>query len=187
MHNDFNKAAEIYNNADYSYDIKMNKLREIMFQTDNDVLKNQIEERIKFDKKSLEVFENNSDGYIYTVNCEIDEFYTCGYFASLKLAYEHGKKYSNKYDTKFRIEKHQIVGLNGVKALSTKGYRNPYLRKIDVLDDAVIECEYTGCYIAVLNYNKNGELIDFYSDEYNCSIKHKLDLLFNPKRFDVND
>lgn len=187
MQDDFEGAREIYYISDYSYNNKIKKLQEIMLYTNNNALKKQIKERIEFDKKCLELFENNSAGYVYTVNLEIDEYHSCGYFAAAESAYEHGKKISKIYDTEFRIEKHQIIGLNGTKALSTKGYRNPYLHKTGCLDDNVIECEYYGYYIAVLNYDKNGELVDFYSDEYNYSIKHKLDLLFYPKRFDVND
>ena len=178
---DFEKAAIIFNLYLPFYQMQ-HELKTIAENTKDNVLKAQLVERIEMDIENIEAFKLNIEGFVYSVNSyEYEkEPFVCGYFATADLAYDHGKRQGRKFD----IEKYQIVGFNGSEAKKIKSYWNPYLFKTLESDKQVEEHEYGGDAVAKFCFDKKGTLRNFWSSEISHSDEKKLNMLFNPMRFE---
>ena len=141
---DFNKATIIWN----EYGDK-DVLRELADTTSDDILKQQICERLAYEEKKSKVFQDNSSGrYVYVVLDE--EGYPCGYFADYRMAHDYGIRHAKnntekvvevngmtrnygfysvkkKKDTKFEIEKQLIVASKKDLTVKWLSRRNPNL------------------------------------------------------------
>ena len=84
---DRDKAAIIWN-SDKPYSIKHADLIRIMNETDNQTLKGQISERIRFDAIAFRCFDKNRRGFVYVANTNEfpGEDNIIGYFDSMKAA-----------------------------------------------------------------------------------------------------
>lgn len=175
---DFEQAALIYH-AGFPVLEKMERLKKLAENTEDTSLKEQILARLTSDRQELEVFWNNTEGYVYAVErCEDDDI--CGYFASADLAYAHGMKQK----CKFEIGKYLIVGFNGREAKKSKGYFNPNLMDEPDIEKCITEHDYRGFSEAGAQYDREGTLEYFWSSEIERTDAENLDRAFDPVRFE---
>ena len=104
---DFEKAALIFHSGLPILEIHR-QLEKLADETDDDVLNKQIHERLATDRRDMETFKNNTQGYVYVVwSCEDEkERLMSGCYANADLAHAHGTKLGCPFD----IEKHRICG-----------------------------------------------------------------------------
>lgn len=176
----FEIAVLIYN-SDQNYYEKNDQLRFHAKITSDTALKEMIEERIAWDEEDLRSFEEDSEGYVYILNSKefVPEDCYCGVYANAKLAYEQGLKLGQD----FSIEKHLIIGFNGVQPIKKKWYRNPYLSDTQDLAACVEEWESDSSECMSLHYNKDGEL-EYYNGGVEREDAEMLSMLFDPNRFE---
>lgn len=178
---DFEKAALIYH-ASLPVLETLKRLEKLAENTEDTSLKEQILARLASDRQELEVFRNNTEGYVYVVDAhkDGDEPYACGYFATADLAYAHGMKQK----CKFEIGKYLIVGFNGREAKKPKGYFNPNLIDEPDIEKCITEHDYSGSPEARAHYDKDGTLEFFWSSEIERTDVENLDRAFDPARFE---
>lgn len=156
---DREKAAIIWNSAEL-LETKHEDIKNIGDKTADLILKQQIQERLSYDKAALEKFENRSEGFIYATNT--DEFSgednIIGYFKTHKLAYEAGKR--SGYS--FKIEKHQIIDEDTV-VIKSWSINSPLIEP-DV-EKQIEEIPYEGGSVAAIEYNKEGMITYYWSCE----------------------
>lgn len=179
---DFEKAAILYQ-LNLPFEKMQSELKRIMETTDDEMLKQQISERIEYNLSCVNYFKDNTEGYIYAVQSyEYEEPYISGYFSNPDLAYSHGKKKKCKFD----IEKYPIIGANGAEPFKPRAYINPYLFDSVEPEKYIEEQEYDGEYIASFHFNEDGILLDFCSSEMEYA-NQKVYLRvenFDPSRFE---
>lgn len=104
---DRQKATIIWNKPNINLDDKLSALKEIYSNTSDYDLKEQIYERLQFEKMIMEQFETASGNTIYVV-FDVEDNYPCGYFQKYRSAYLHAKEYIDTEKTRCYIEKHYI-------------------------------------------------------------------------------
>lgn len=179
---DWEKAVLIYN-SDLPVEEMHRRLEKLMESTDDEVVREQVSERLAIEREDLAAFRENTKGYVYAVESYEyeNEPYICGYFADAESAYAHGLK----QQCKFKIEKHRIVGLDGMKPKISKIYMNPYMARDRESEPVVREYEDDdGHEEAALTYDQEGVLLYYWSDEIERSDEKELELSFNPQRFE---
>ena len=180
---DFEAAGLIYN-SHLPPEERHRRLDALAAETDDARLKSQIAARLKIDREDIDIFKNNTEGYVYVLNSKEDgeESYPCGYFANFDLAYEHGKKQG----CEFEIEKHRIVGLNGMLPLKSKGYFNPNLTDHTDITELVQEDDDNDflCSDGCFQYNKDGLLTYFHCANELRDDNEVMSLLYDLNRFE---
>lgn len=171
------QARELLENHEYNYldaDIaaiiwhsslplleKHNELYEIAKETFDKRLKRQIDERIEYDLKCIDMFKTESDGYVYVVeNHEFEDDSTClGFFGDYSLAENAGIKAG--YD--FFIKKQQVISV-GKKNKKHRSVSAEWFLK----DGEGILREYDDWPegpIAEFEYTAMGDIVSYWSDE----------------------
>lgn len=156
---DRDRAAIIWN-SDRALQVKYADLISIMHDTGDERLRAQISERLRYDAVAVRLFDNNSEGYVYATNTNeyLGEDNIIGYFNSMKLSYAAGKKEGYS----FKIEKFQIFGDNTVK-VKNRSIVSPILAKTE--DKQIEEIDIPGSPVATMEYDKNGKLTNYWTDE----------------------
>lgn len=155
---DRDKATIIWN-AEKQLPQKYADLIKIMQETDDKILKEQISERIRYEAIALKLFSENKEGFVYVAkDCCIGEETINGYFSTMELAYDAGKREGKS----FTIEKHQIIGEDTVK-IKQWSMLSPILTE-DV-DKQIEEIDIPGSPVASMTYDEKGVLTDFCSYE----------------------
>ena len=178
---DFEKAALIFHSG-LPVLKRLELLEQLAEKTEDLSLREQIHARLDCERENMEAFRNNTEGYVYAVEAheDSDKPYICGYFAAANLAYAHGMKQG----CKFRIEKYLIVGFNGREAKKSKGYFNPNLMDETDIEECVTEHDYCGYSEATAQYDKDGTLEYFWSDEIERSNEENISRSYDLKRFE---
>lgn len=163
---DRDKAAIIWN-SDKMLSERYADLIMIMQETDDEILKCQISERIRYDALAFKLFNENKQGFIYATNTYEFPGEDCiiGYFASMELAYEAGIREGYS----FKIEKFQIVGEDTVR-MERWSVVSPLLAKDE--GQQLEEFDIPGSPVAALKYDVAGKLMDYWS--YEVSKEDKL-------------
>ena len=156
---DFDMAALIWH-SDLTLKEKEEKLFEIQNKTTNQVLKEQIFERLSYDLKCRNVFKNVSEGYVYEVrNYEFKDASTClGYFGLYELAIKAGKQ--AEYD--FFVKKHQIIYEN-TNPIKTRSIAAEFIQKEG--EDTIEEQNSSDGVVAEYEFRADGEEKTFWSNE----------------------
>lgn len=97
---DFEKATLIYNHSEMSFIEKAANLKRLMEQTENETLKEEIQDRLSYDEICLSRFYENNGDYIYeqeVYDPEDKTFYEKGYFKSGQIAVDCGKKFQEGF------------------------------------------------------------------------------------------
>ena len=97
---DFEKATLIYNHTGMSYTEKAAFLKELMEQTKDKTLKEEIQDRLSYDELCLSRFYENNGDYLYELEVyepEDDTSYEQGYFKSGEAAVTYGKKFKENF------------------------------------------------------------------------------------------
>lgn len=98
--NDFEKATLIYNHSGMDYEKRAEYLKELLENTENMELKNQIQERICYDAKCQKRFYEKEDGEIYKLfvfSPSDNEYLSYGHYPCGALAVRSGKKFQEKF------------------------------------------------------------------------------------------
>lgn len=156
---DRDKAAIIWNSGK-SIPVKHADLIAIKHKTDDEELRTQISERLGYDAMAFSIFEGNSEGYVYATNTNEypGEDNIIGYFDSMKLSYEAGKKEGYS----FKIEKFQVLGEKTVK-VKNWSIVSPILAKTE--DKQIEEIDILGSPVATMEYDVNGNLLNYWTCE----------------------
>lgn len=171
MFSDRDKAAIIWN-TEKTLSERYADLIKIMQETDDEILKGQISERIRYDAVAFNLFNENKRGFMYATNTYEypGEDYIIGYYASAELAYEAGRREGFG----FKIEKFQIISEDTIK-MKQWSVVSPILVKDE--DKQIEELDIPGSPVAVLEYNADGKLIDYWSYEVTKEDKLLVDSL----------
>ena len=187
---DWDRAAIIWN-SDIPLQDKHAEIQIIADETSDAKLRRQIVERIDYDKDALRLFKENSDGFIYALNSH--EFTPkddiVGYFESYDMALKEGKKLG--FD--FSIEKHQVVN-EGTVRIKGQSITSTILEPDE---SKQIEEEDYYCAVSEGKYDKNGQILSYWSSEMPKERMIKVETLSNkrfenkfvvfPKVFETND
>lgn len=146
-------------------------LEELAAYTADRALKEQIWERIAYDRRCLELFEANDGSFFYQVSLNADaEHWECGeavgHFATVKLALE----YMADRKVPFSVEKYQILGLRE-QIITVKGHWNPRLFP----GKPVEEFPYDGSAIGSCSYDADGILLRYRTEEIGDEERDKVD------------
>lgn len=178
---DFEKAVLIYNGILPYYE-KLQLLKELLDSSEDYSLREMLKKRISRDEEDIKCFEENTEGYVYILNSGefSPEDNYCGCFVSAEMAYNHGLK--SGYD--FSIEKYLVIGFNGMQPRKNKGYMNPYFFDTKDVDTLIKEYEDSDGSVGRFYYTQEGVLKNFFCNEIERDDKEKLDMFFNPERFE---
>lgn len=158
---DFNKATIIWNMCGKTRDEIILALKELAESTKDDVLRNQIIQRIEFENKMLEVIRNNDGNYVYVV---LDEDYLyCGFFSDYEMAYRYGMDRAKGNEERlFQIEKQRIIKEDKDLIVKSPGRLNwnmfPESKEI-------LTQEYEGNPVASVHYTSEGVIQRMWSNE----------------------
>ena len=163
-------VATIIYHSERSVPQKHQALQSVADRTEDVELRNQIAERIAYDRMCYERLAANDGGCFYetsvaesTENWDLDE--ATGHFASVELALSHARSLGFA----FSIKKYQIIGLCK-NIIVPHGFFNPRL-----CPDATAGVKaYKGEAIADFRYSADGELRNFWTyevtDEENAAV-----------------
>lgn len=106
---DFEKATLIYNHSGMDYAEKRERLKELLDSTENEKLKEQIQERFTYDERCCKCFYDKAEDEIYKLVVflsEDKEYLDAGYFISGELAVRCG---INFQEESFYVEKIKML------------------------------------------------------------------------------
>lgn len=153
--------ATIIHHSELSIPEKQCALRSLADRTEDLDLRQQIAERIAYDKMCYERFASNDGSCFYqtsaaevTERWDLDE--ATGHFSSVELALSHAKSLG----IAFSIHKYQIIGLCE-SIIVPHGYINPRLCPEGTFEGR----SYDGEPIAGFRYNADGELQSYWTYE----------------------
>jgi hypothetical protein len=165
---DFEKAMLIYNHPGRNLKETEQALQKLAQNTRDKELVKLIEERIAYDKLSIETFIANKNGFVYILEANNDGYDEKGYFASYEIATEYGIKYHNA----FTVGKVQLIsGHEKVfypVAHSPKGVGFNF--KVS---------EHLGANIGELRHDAEGNIFDFFTDEIDSDKVDNIDMDIN--------
>lgn len=168
---DFQKATLIWNTLYNSLKEQLCALKEIGNSTNDFELKKQIEERILFEKDSIDKFKTNDGNYIYVV---YNEDCDSGYF----LLYDTARQYCvvNGYKD---IQKHFFIKNDTLPLININGIINPYISSVK--DSEAVE--YHGQPVSSISFNDKYEIQSVWTNEMPIE-RSKAVNPFNPNRFE---
>ena len=187
---DWDCATIIWNSTIPLMD-KHREIRKIADETPVEKLREQILERLSYDKDALDLFKGSSKGYIYVLNSHKykPENDIEGYFASCDLAYEEGCKLG--FD--FSIAKHQVI-VEGRERTKAYSISSPVIEP-DKTKQIVTENYYSP--VVEVEYDKNGSVLSYWTHELPKDRTIQVETLSNkrfenrfvvlPNLFEIND
>lgn len=106
---DWERASMIWHHPEITRQERFEALRELAENTENALLKKQIEERMMYEEEVLHKMQDNAQGqYIYTV-CDKDGYSIC-HFTDYEAARQYGMKTAVYWNEEtFKIEKHCLL------------------------------------------------------------------------------
>lgn len=176
---DFESATLIWNAPDKMWEEKLDEIKKRADTTKNEVLKKQINERIQFEKKEFDVFQDNtSEDFIYMTEDGEDE--SCsGIFAEYVKAYNYSLKYIENYEISCMvIKKYRIVRTSEDEVVRRAERGNPYMG-FEVPKFG----EYDGTEVSGISINKKGKVIRIWSNELAKEEEERVSS-FRPERFE---
>lgn len=177
---DHQKATLIWNSDSdsYSWNEKLNALRELAEQTSDTIVKQQVLERVQYEEKCFDVFhDNSSNRYIYIVsNMEEREEY------SLKSepAISYAKRQAIKNKEEYTVYKQLLLTEAKPSIIKSNIQVNPNI--FGELEFSEEE-KYNGGPIANLTINPNGEIAAIYSNELSKEEDDQVSI-FKQERFE---
>ena len=155
------EQATIIQNSVEPISIKHRELLLIADEITDLDIKKQILERIGYDDDASKEFRGNYIGYVYALiyqEYELDDIVS-GYYGTFEMAYQMGMKER----VKFKIEKYQII-YEDTEIILPREISSPIMER-DVNKQVTVSKSYSGCPVAGQCFDKNGELIFYWSDE----------------------
>lgn len=139
---DTQKATVIWNNPDFTLYEKLSKLKEIVNETGDEKLQEEILDRINYEKEKYDAVIENNDDCLYEV-VSLDSNYN-----GLFMTYEDAEKYLKAYVDEFK----ETCNIHKRKFIK---YNNPKVTHITVYND------YIGC----VTFDKDKEIYHIASYE----------------------
>lgn len=169
------KATLVYNSLDHTREEILKSLEELAENTEDDQVKQQIMERLTYEKMVMDTFcTNESEKFVYVVVDNDGEIW--GHFIDAHVALDYAVELSKKERGCFRIEKHLVVQGRDIPM-----QKNPIRCNSEIgigkTDDFV---SFAGYPDGILKL-KDGNVIDVWSNE--IPREQELDE-FAPKRFE---
>ena len=143
---DFEKATLIYNHSGMNFTEKAVRLKEILEQTEDSNLREEIQDRLSYDDLCISRFYENDGGYIYELQVydpEDDTSYEQGYFASGNVAVVYGRKFKENFS------------INKIRLLTED----------EELDDCRVDT------VASLYFDNKGQVRGYYNSEVEWTAK----------------
>lgn len=169
---DFQKATLIWNTHYDSLDEQLNAIMKIAIFTDSMDLREQIGERILFEKDSIKKFQETTSDCIYVVYDEDDS--DTGHFTH----YDTARQFcvDNGYKN---IQKRLLIKDTNIPQVRPNGRWNPYISP-----ELNIEIEkYDGQSLGSITFNDKYEIRRIWSNEMPIKREKQVDS-FNPDRFE---
>lgn len=162
---DYELAAMLWNSRMKRAEI-LSAIKELSESTDDSGLRQQIENRLRYEDEAYRTFSSNAEGrYVYTVEYEHEEW-PCGFFKALDRAIAYARKDGER---KFSINKQIIV--EDELPMQKVGEWNPNL--FPELKGEVEEyCAYPE---GGADYSKDGELLYWWSDGLSDEVENLVD------------
>lgn len=160
---DFQKATLIWNMPDKNWEQRIDALKELVAESEDEVLKGQIWDRITYEVMALRKFKDNASGrYVYVVE-ENDTYSSdCGFFAEYTLALEYLKKYSKENKVSCTLRKQLIVRGEADLRVKRKCGVNPNLFEGIPMFQWV---DYIGLGVASIHFEMDGQMKNIWSEE----------------------
>ena len=158
---DFQKATLIWNAPNKTRQEILDALQELA-ETAEAKVRQQILERIGYEKKIFAAFLDNSDSkYVYVVE-DWEDRCSCGFYQKYDMAVNYAVRYSKEYETKCFIKKQRIVMEEADEIV-----RNPFRENPNIGCDFEISeySAYSGDEVASSALNEKGEVVRFWSLE----------------------
>ena len=152
---DLEKAALIWNGYGYTWQEGLDALRELMLQTEDKKTKKQIEQRLNYEKRVWQAFEENQENkYIYVVS-DGEGCYGC--FSKSGIALHYAKEKAVKEQEAFLIEKQLLITEEPIPMVKS-GIRVNYhvLNGENKIEEFV---EFNGQAVSSLRMDSNGRII----------------------------
>ena len=167
---DSQKATLIWNMPGKTRDEILAALKGLADTTQDEVTRQQILERIRFEEKQFTVFKDNSEGkYVYVVE-EYEEAWSCGFFAEYEMAFHYAVDYSKKNDVRCSIKKQLIV-----RNKEDEKVRNPFRSNPNLFPETEEFCDYDGQAVSAAELDKDGEIYYLGSSELSKEEEQKVD------------
>lgn len=160
---DFQKATLIWNAPDKARQEILDALQELADETAETKVRQQILERITYEKKAFAIFLDNSDSkFVYVVEDREDRC-SCGFYQKYDMAVNYAVRYSKEYETKCSIKKQRIVMEEADEIVRNSFRENPNMGGGDF--ESPEYCAYSGDEVASAILNEKGEVVRFWSLE----------------------
>lgn len=157
---DFQKATLIWNAPDRTWKEILDALNELAEETVDDSVKQQISERIAYEKNAFAAFLDNSDSrHVYVVE-DYEDGSSCGFFQTYEMALKYAVKYAKKYETQCSIQKQLIV-----RDVEDETVRNPMRGNPNMGFKCPEYSDYDGAPIGRVLLNKEGKIMSVMSSE----------------------
>ena len=180
---DADKATVLYNFV-FGIENCHQVLQELAKETEDEVLKQQIEERIWYETEAIRRFHENPKGkfvyVVYEYRKDLNDDLACGFFRDAKAAVLYGKRKAQ--EERFEIHKQEIVCGDELPRQRCGWRSNPNLFPELAKKEETATKEYDGSPIAVMRYEK-GKLTYIGTLEMTLDEQNKVDD-FLPERFE---
>lgn len=152
---DREKATLIWNAPNTTLRNRLYSLEVLKNSTSDEILKEQIRDRILYEKQAIMLFSAIDKGYVYVLRDE--KGYDIGFFESEVTARQFGIRYAKEMKEKhFRVEKHMIISSENDSIISK------------VWDDGSL-------YISDIMYDSDGDILEIYSKEMSDEDNERVD------------
>lgn len=159
---DFQKATLIWNAPNKIRQEILDALQELADETAETKVRQQILERIAYEKKAFAAFLDNSDSkFVYVVEDREDRC-SCGFYQKYDMAVNYAVRYSKEYETKCSIKKQRIVTEEADEIVRNSFRENPNMGG-DF--ESPEYCAYSGDEVASAILNEKGDVVRFWSLE----------------------
>ncbi len=177
---DHQKATLIWNAYPYTWGERVEALKELAEQTSDEMVKQQVQERVQYEEKSLEVFKDNAmNNYIYVVSTKED--YPEGYFLKVETAFHYAKEKAIENKETYIIYKQLLITRDEIPMVKSE-FREIILNMCSKTDWSKEE-KYNGRAVSRVEVNSNGEIESIYSNEMSAEEEAQVDE-FRIERFE---
>lgn len=158
---DANKATMIWNDEQLSYSEKLTELQKLCDSTDDEILKQQLRQRLDYESKKLERIKDNSSGlYIYV----FDDHHNINhnYFLSYEIAILFVRKYLSRGNFTCALHKIKIISGSDKFTKTVRVRLHPYTT--DEPGKPITICCY-GEPVSEIRFDENGDISYLYCGE----------------------
>ncbi len=176
---DHQKATLIWNASQYTWCEKLEALKELAKQTSDEIVKQQVQERVQYEEKCFDIFQDNSSNiYIYIVsNMEEEEEYSLKSEAAISYAKEQAIKNKETYMVYKQL---LLMTKDRPTTIKSNIQVNPNVfSEVEFLEEEKYNCGP----IAHITINSNGEMESIYSNELSNEEDDKVSI-FKQERFE---